>query len=53
MTDITLPAKVESKDLIGTEVEMSFRKLGTGGQVHNYYWRCKPLRETWLAKEAK
>ncbi|OGO36843.1 MAG: hypothetical protein A2147_10185, partial [Chloroflexi bacterium RBG_16_57_8] len=53
MADITLPAKVESKDLIGTEVEMAFRKLGTGGQVHNYFWRCKPLRETWLAKEAK
>ena len=53
MTDITLPAKVESKDLIGSEVEMSFRKLGVGGQVHNYFWRCKPLRESWLAKEAK
>ncbi len=61
MTDISLPAKVESKDLIGSEVEMSFRKLGVGGQVHNYFWRCKPLRETWLtpaaapaqAKEAK
>lgn len=61
MTDITLPAKVESKDLIGSSVEMSFRKLGVGGQVHNYFWRCKPLRETWLvppagapqAKEAK
>jgi hydroxymethylglutaryl-CoA synthase len=53
MTDISLPAKVESKDLIGTDVEMSFRKLGTGGQVHDYFWRCKPLRETWLAKEAK
>jgi 3-hydroxy-3-methylglutaryl CoA synthase len=49
MTDISLPAKVESKDLIGSEVEMSFRKLGVGGQVHNYFWRCKPLRETWLA----
>ena len=52
MTDIALPAKVESRDLIGTEVEMSFRKLGVGGQVHNYYWRCKPLRETWLANPA-
>jgi hydroxymethylglutaryl-CoA synthase len=53
MADISLPAKVESKDLIGTDVEMSFRKLGTAGQIHDYFWRCKPLRETWLAKEAK
>jgi uncharacterized OB-fold protein len=51
MADITLPAKVESKDLIGTDVEMAFRKLGPAGR-HNYFWRCKPLRETWLAKEA-
>jgi uncharacterized OB-fold protein len=52
MTDITLPAKVESKDLIGSTVDMAFRKLGVGGQVHNYFWRCKPLRETWLAPPA-
>jgi hydroxymethylglutaryl-CoA synthase len=49
MADIALSAKPESKDLIGSEVEMAFRKLGTRGQIHNYFWRCKPLRETWLA----
>ena len=53
MADISLPAKVESKDLIDTEVEMVFRKLGMGGQVHNYFWRCRPPRENWLAKETK
>ncbi len=57
MADLQLPPKFESKDYIGKDVEMVFRKLGMGGQVHNYYWRCKPLRETTLttpgAKEAK
>ena len=31
MTDIALPAKVESKDLIGSEVEMSLQEAGRGG----------------------
>jgi hydroxymethylglutaryl-CoA synthase len=40
----------------GLEVEMSFRTLGVGGGIHNYFWRCMPSRDTWLAdtgKEAK
>jgi hydroxymethylglutaryl-CoA synthase len=57
MADVSLPSKFESKDLIDKDVELVFRKLGMGGQVHNYYWRCKPLRESTLvtpaAKEAK
>ncbi len=57
MADVYLPPKFESKDLIGKDLEMVFRKLGMGGQVNNYYWRCKPLRESTLAapaaKEAK
>jgi hydroxymethylglutaryl-CoA synthase len=57
MADVYLPPKFESKDLIGKDLEMVFRRLGGGGQVHNYYWRCKPIREGTLtapaAKEAK
>jgi hydroxymethylglutaryl-CoA synthase len=52
MADIALSAKPESKDVIGSDVEMAFRRLGGGGQVHNYFWRCKPLREKWLAPPA-
>ncbi len=38
---------------VGMDVEMSFRTLGSGGGIHNYFWRCMPSRESWLAKEAK
>ncbi len=38
---------------IGMELEMTFRKLRAGGGVHHYYWKCMPLRESWVAKEAK
>ena len=48
MADCVLPAKPESKDLIDKEVEMVFRRLGGGGQTHNYFWRCRPPRESWL-----
>ena len=37
---------------VGMEVEMCFRKLGTGGGIHNYAWRCRPPRDSWLNKEA-
>jgi hypothetical protein len=30
---------------------MSFRTLGVGGGIHNYFWRCMPPRESWLGKE--
>ena len=30
---------------IGLPVEMSFRKLYTRAAVHNYFWKCIPLRD--------
>ncbi len=38
---------------IGMEVEMTFRKLRVGGGIHHYWWKCMPLRESWLEKEEK
>jgi len=38
---------------IGMEVEMSFRTLGVGGGIHNYFWRCMPSRDSWLTGEVK
>jgi hydroxymethylglutaryl-CoA synthase len=38
---------------IGMEVEMTFRKLHAAGGIHHYWWKCMPLRESWLEKEAK
>lgn len=29
---------------IGLPVELTFRKLRTVGGVHNYYWKCMPVR---------
>jgi 3-hydroxy-3-methylglutaryl CoA synthase/uncharacterized OB-fold protein len=48
MTDM-----IADKVKVGMEVEMSFRTLGAGGGIHNYFWRCMPPRESWLGKEAK
>lgn len=31
---------------VGMEVEMSFRTLGAAGGIHNYTWRCMPIRES-------
>jgi hydroxymethylglutaryl-CoA synthase len=47
MTDM-----VAEKVKVGLDVEMSFRTLGAGGGIHNYFWRCMPLRLSWLGKEA-
>jgi hydroxymethylglutaryl-CoA synthase len=47
MTDM-----IAEKVKVGMDVEMSFRTLGTGGGIHNYFWRCMPLRSSWLGKEA-
>jgi hydroxymethylglutaryl-CoA synthase len=47
MTDM-----VADKVKVGMDVEMSFRTLGVGGGIHNYFWRCMPLRLSWLGKEA-
>lgn len=48
MTDVD-PREVN----IGMEVEMSFRKLRTSANVHNYAWKCMPLREGRQSKEVK
>jgi 3-hydroxy-3-methylglutaryl CoA synthase len=36
---------------VGMEVEMSFRRLGAAGGIHNYFWRCMPSRDSWREKE--
>jgi len=36
---------------VGMDVAMSFRTLGAAGGIHNYFWRCMPLRESWLEKD--
>jgi len=36
---------------VGMDVEMSFRTLGSGGGIRNYFWRCMPLRASWLGKD--
>jgi uncharacterized OB-fold protein len=39
MTDCE-PSEIE----LGLKVEMTFRKLYDGAGMHNYFWKCKPLR---------
>jgi 3-hydroxy-3-methylglutaryl CoA synthase len=46
MTDM-----IADKVKVGMEVEMSFRRLGAGGGIHNYFWRCMPPRSSWLGEE--
>jgi hydroxymethylglutaryl-CoA synthase len=46
MTDM-----IADKVKVGMDVEMSFRTLGVGGGIHNYYWRCMPPRAGWIGKE--
>lgn len=45
MTDM-IAERVE----VGMDVEMSFRTLGAAGGIHNYSWRCMPLRDSWMEK---
>ncbi len=33
-----------SKIAMGDRVELTFRKLGTGDSIHNYFWKARPLR---------
>ncbi len=36
---------VDPEDIrIGTEVEMTFRRLYTAGGVHNYFWKSRPVK---------
>lgn len=30
---------------IDLPVELTFRKVHEGGEFHNYYWKCRPIRE--------
>ncbi len=48
MTDM-----IADKVKVGMDVVMSFRTLGVGGGIHNYFWRCMPPRSNWLGKEEK
>jgi len=36
---------------IGLPLEMTFRKLRGGGGIHHYYWKCMPLRESFVVAE--
>jgi 3-hydroxy-3-methylglutaryl CoA synthase/uncharacterized OB-fold protein len=47
MTD-RIPQEVK----VGLEVEMTFRKLHTAGEMNNYFWKCKPVRQGGLQKES-
>ncbi len=31
--------------VIGTRVEMTFRKMSTSQTIHNYFWKARPVRE--------
>jgi len=42
MTEIQKP---EENVKIGMEVELTFRKEHEGADFHNYYWKCRPLRQ--------
>lgn len=50
---MSMTDKDASKVTMGMEVEMTFRKLRASGGIHNYFWKCMPLRESWLEKEKK
>jgi hydroxymethylglutaryl-CoA synthase len=38
---------------VGLEVEMTFRRLHTAGEMNNYFWKCTPVRDTGTAKESR
>ena len=29
---------------VGLEVEMAFRKIRDAGGIHDYWWKCQPVR---------
>lgn len=41
---LTMTDRDISEIKVGTPLEMSFRKLYSAGGIHNYYWKCIPLR---------
>jgi len=40
----TMTDRDTSKVEIGMPVEMTFRKIHDGSGVHNYFWKCRPVR---------
>jgi len=34
------PEKIE----VGMPVELTFRKINEAGGIHNYFWKCRPVR---------
>lgn len=40
MTDC-VPSEVE----VGTTVELTFRRIYEGAGFHNYFWKCRPIRD--------
>ena len=30
---------------VGMPVEMTFRKIGEEGSIHNYWWKCRPVKQ--------
>ena len=43
-TSLYITDKGDKKLAIGMRVEMTFRKLFTTEGIHNYTWKCEPLR---------
>jgi len=44
-----LPVELTDADAdklqIGDRVEMTFRRLFTSDEIHNYFWKAKPVRD--------
>ena len=40
----TMTDRDTSQVEIGMKVEMTFRKIHEGAGLHNYFWKCRPLR---------
>lgn len=41
---ITMTDRDTSQVQIGLRVEMTFRKIHEGAGLHNYFWKCRPIR---------
>ena len=41
---VTMTDRDTSKVAIGMKVEMTFRRIHDGTGVHNYFWKCRPVR---------
>ncbi len=38
------PTSTPTRCAIGDRVEMTFRKLFTADDIHNYFWKARPVR---------